>query len=385
MDGSVKRHVFDTEHEEFRHSVRAFVDRELAPNAANHRAEKGFGRDPWLQAGKQGFLGFMMPERFGGADQSDFRFNAILGEELALLGYGYASAFGLNVDVVSSYLRDLTTESQKERWLPSFCSGEMVTAIAMTEPATGSDLAGISTTATKKNRGWLVNGSKTFITNGAVADLVIVAVKTDPAARSRGISLLVVESGTEGFERGKRLDKVGQPEVDAVELFFADVFVPDENVLGQVGKGFGYMMRGLAQERLSVAVAAVADTFAVFSTTVEYAKDRRAFGHAIGAFQHNRFQLATMATEIDVTRSWVDACLMAHVHGDLSPADAAKAKYWATEVQNRVIDGCVQIFGGYGYMREQRVARAWMDARVTRIYAGTNEIMREVIGRDLGF
>jgi alkylation response protein AidB-like acyl-CoA dehydrogenase len=380
----MKRTVFNAEHEEFRRAVRTFVGRELLPNAERHRAEKGCGREPWLAAGKQGFLGFMMPERFGGANEQDFRFNAVFNEELATLGYGYASSFGINVDVVSPYLRDLTTEGQKQRWLPRFCSGEMITAIAMTEPTTGSDLANIAATATRQDGGWLLNGSKTFITNGAVADLVIVVAKTDPAARTRGFSLLVIEGGTEGFERGLRLDKVGQPEVDTTELFFTDVFVPDENILGVPGEGFAYLMGSLTQERLSVAIAAVADALAIFESTVEYAKQRHAFGQPIGGFQHNRFQLATMATELDVTRAWIDRCLLAHVEGELDAVDAAKAKYWSTEVQNRVIDTCVQIFGGYGYMREQRVARAWMDARVTRIFAGTNEIMREVIGRGLG-
>jgi alkylation response protein AidB-like acyl-CoA dehydrogenase len=303
---------------------------------------------------------------------------------LAALGYGYASAFGINVDVVSPYLRNLTTEEQKERWLPRFCAGEMITAIAMTEPGMGSDLLAITSTATRCEGGWLLNGSKTFITNGSIADLIIIAAKTEPSARSKGISLLVIENGAAGFERGEPLDKVGQPEVDATELFFSDVFVPNENVLGEAGAGFSYIMHGLAQERLSAAISAVADAVAVFETTTDYAKERKAFGQTIGSFQHNKFQLATMSTELDVAQAWIDRCLAAHIDGTLDPVDAAKAKYWATEVQNRVIDACVQIFGGYGYMREQRVARAWMDARVTRIFAGTNEIMREVIGRQLG-
>lgn len=380
----MNRDLFEDIHQEFRQAVQVFIDRELVPHAVRHREEKSFGRRPWLQAGKQGFLGFMMPERFGGSGQNDFRFNVVFAEELAVLGYGYASAFGINVDVVSPYLRDLTTEEQKERWLPRFCAGEMITAIAMTEPGTGSDLLAISSTATRCEGGWVLNGAKTFITNGAIADLIIVAAKTDPSARSKDISLLVLENGAGGFTRGKPLEKVGQPEVDATELFFSDVFVPNEDVLGEPGNGFSYIMHGLAQERLSASVAAVADAIAVFETTIEYAKQRQAFGQAIGSFQHNRFLLATMSTELDVTRAWVDRCIAAHVQGILDPADAAKAKYWATEVQNRVIDGCVQMFGGYGYIREQRVARAWMDARITRIFAGTNEIMREVIGRNLG-
>jgi long-chain-acyl-CoA dehydrogenase len=326
----------------------------------------------------------MMPEDLGGGGVVDYRYNAILDEELASLGFAYASAFGLNVDVVSPYLLELANEDQRARWIPPFCSGELITAIAMTEPGTGSDLAGITTTAKPCNEGFVLNGTKTFITNGAVADIVIVAAKTDPGAGSRGISLLVVEAGMEGFDRGSKLDKVGQPEVDAAELFFHDVFVPRSNLLGEPGGGFPAMMRRLPQERLSVAVTAVADAYCAFELALAYAKERRAFGQPIGSFQHNRFELATMATELDVARAWVDRCIAAHVDSKLSTVDAAKAKYWATEMQNRVIDGCVQLFGGYGYMTESRIARAWADARVTRVFGGTSEIMREVIGRGLG-
>jgi long-chain-acyl-CoA dehydrogenase len=378
------RLIFDPEHDEFRTAVRRFVEGELAPHAEAHRQQKGIGRDPWLAAGRLGFLGFMMPEDLGGGGVADYRFNAILNEELASLGFAYASAFGLNVDVVSPYLLDLTTEDQRSRWIPRFCSGELITSIALTEPGTGSDLAGITTNAKPCDGGWLLNGSKTFITNGAVADLVIVAAKTDQAARSRGISLLVVEAHAEGFERGNKLNKLGQPEVDATELYFRDVFVPHSNVLGEPGEGFSAMMRRLPQERLSVAVTAVADAYCAFDLALEYAKERQAFGKPIGSFQHNRFELAKMVTELDVTRAWVDRCIVAHVDSKLSTEDAAKAKYWATEVQNRVIDGCVQLFGGYGYMSEYRIARAWADARVTRVFGGTSEIMREVIGRGLG-
>jgi alkylation response protein AidB-like acyl-CoA dehydrogenase len=380
----LQRTIFEAEHDAFREAVKAFIARELLPFAHEHREQKCIPRHVWRRAGEAGFLGFMMPAEFGGGGTSDFRFNAVLGEELARLGYAYSSAIGINVDVVSTYLRDLTTPEQKARWLPCFCTGETITAIAMTEPGAGSDLAGIATTAAKTEGGWMLNGSKTFITNGAEADLIIVAAKSDPNMGARGITLFVVERGAGGFSRGTKLDKIGQPEASATELFFSNVFVPDADVLGQPGEGFAAMMRGLAQERLSAAVAAVADAFAVFDETLAYVRERHAFGASIGSFQHNKFQIATMATELDITRAWVDRCIEAHVAGDLSAVDAAKAKYWSTEVENRVIDGCLQLFGGYGYMREYRVARAWIDARVTRIFAGTNEIMREVIGRSFG-
>jgi len=380
----MKRDFFESEHEEFRTAVRQFVARELAPHASIHREQKGIGRGPWRAAGEQGFLGFMMPERFGGGGINDFRFNAVFGEELATLAYGYASAFGLNLDVMSPYLLDFTNEEQKHRWIPKFCTGELIVALAMTEPGAGSDVAALTTNAKRRNGGWVLNGSKIFITNGAVADLVIVAATTDSVKKARGLTLFAVEAQTPGFARGKKLDKVGQPEVDATELFLDDVEVSDANVIGDVDAGFGYMMKGLAQERLSVAIAAVADGYAVFEETLRYVKERSAFGQAIGSFQHSRFQMATMWTELDVARSYVDACLKSHVFGELDGVTAAKAKYVATETENRVLDGCVQLFGGYGYMKEYRVARAWMDGRVTRIFAGTNEIMREVIGRGLG-
>lgn len=380
----MKRTPFEFEHEQFRGVIREFIARELAPHAAQHRLDRGIGREPWLSAGRLGLLGFMMPERFGGGDVNDFRFNAVAGEEFAGLGFGYASTFGINLDIVSPYLLKHTTEEQKARWIPPFCEGKLITAIAMTEPGAGSDLAGMTTSARRSNEGWLLNGAKTFITNGAVADLVLVAAKTDPAARARGISLFAVEAGSPGFARGSKLDKVGQPEVDAVELYFDDVFVPDSGVIGEIGEGFAYMMDGLAQERLATAIYSIADGFAVLSQTLDYAKSRSAFKQPIGSFQHNRFLLADMVTQLEMVRAFVDACLTAHVQGDLDGVTAAKAKYVATETQNRVIDSCVQLFGGYGYMREYRVARAWMDARVTKIFAGTNEIMLEVIGRSLG-
>ena len=303
---------------------------------------------------------------------------------LAAAGMAYASCIGIHTDVVAPYLTELTTPDQRERWLPAFCDGSRVTAIAMTEPEGGSDLAALRTRAVRTDGGWALSGSKTFITNGLVADLVIVAARTNQGSASQAISLLAVERDMPGFVRGRKLEKIGQHEADTAELFFDDVFVPDENILGQVGLGFVYMMERLPQERLSAACANVAHAAAAVSRTLEYVRERRAFGRPIGTFQANRFALAEMTTLIDVTRAYVDQCLMAHVNGRLSAIEAAKAKWWTADVQNTVIDQCVQLFGGYGYMTEYDVARAWTDARVTRIWAGSNEIMKEVIGRSLG-
>jgi alkylation response protein AidB-like acyl-CoA dehydrogenase len=278
----------------------------------------------------------------------------------------------------------LATEEAKKRWLPGFCTGEILTAIAMTEPSGGSDLAALKTTAVRDGDAWVLDGSKTFITNGGSADLVIVAAKTDPEKGAKGITLFGVEAGMPGFTRGTKLDKVGQPEADTSELFFTGVRVPAENVIGEVGRGFVHMMERLPQERLSVAICNLAHARAVLEETIAYVKERKAFGQPIGAFQHNKFLVAELITELDVAQAHVDACLTAHLDRELDAVDAAKAKWWSADVQNRVIDGCVQLFGGYGYMREYRVARAWMDARVTRIWAGSNEIMKEIIGRSAG-
>jgi alkylation response protein AidB-like acyl-CoA dehydrogenase len=279
---------------------------------------------------------------------------------------------------------DLCTEEQKQRWLPGFCRGELITALAMTEPSGGSDLAALKTTAVREDGGWRLNGSKTFITNGYSADLVVVAARTTPEKGARGISLFVLEAGMPGFERGRKLDKVGQPESDTAELFFADVFVPDDNVLGAVDAGFGYLMQRLVAERIGAAVSNIAHTRQILDETLTYVKERTAFGQPIGSFQANKHLLAELVTRCEVTQAFVDACILEQARKALSPADAAKAKWWTAEVQNDVLDACVQLWGGYGYMNEYRVARAWADARVTRIWAGTNEIMKELIGRDLG-
>ncbi len=379
----MRRCVYEADHDEFRGSVRAVLARHVEPFLEQHRVDGLIDRAVWEALGDQGFLGFMVPERFGGGGVSDFRFNAVLGEELARLGLAYASSVGINTDVVAPYLLELTTEEQKARWLPRFATGRLVTAIGMTEPNAGSDLAALRTTAHRDGDEWVLNGSKTFITNGYTADLVIVAARTTPGSRSKGLSLFGVEAGMAGFARGRKLDKVGQPEADTAELFFTDVRVPETLRLGELDAGFAHMMDRLPQERLSCAIGCVAHGDEALTQTIAYARERQAFGQSIGSFQHNKFTLATLRTELDVTRSFVDQCLAAHVHGELDPADAAKAKYWASEVQGRVLDACVQLHGGMGYMRETAVARAWLDARVARIWAGSNEIMREVIGRSL--
>ncbi|MBE1535743.1 acyl-CoA dehydrogenase family protein [Actinomadura algeriensis] len=378
----MRRTVFETDHELFRESVREFVERTLLPLDEDIRNERMLRREVWLEAGRQGFLGMQVPAEYGGQDAGDFRFNAVIGEELARVAVAYNSIVSIHVDICAPYLLELATDEAKKKWLPGFCSGETITAIGMTEPSGGSDLAALKTTAVRDGDSWVINGSKTFITNGGHADLVIVAAKTDPERGAKGITLFGVEAGTPGFHRGTKLDKVGQPEADTSELFFENVRVPDSHVIGELNRGFVHMMERLSQERLSCAIGNVAHARGVLEETIEYVKERKAFGQAIGAFQHNKFLVAELITKLDVAQAFVDQCLAAHVAGELGAVDASKAKYWSSDVQNQIIDGCVQLFGGYGYMREYRVARAWMDARVTRIWAGSNEIMKEIIGRD---
>jgi alkylation response protein AidB-like acyl-CoA dehydrogenase len=381
----VKRSIYDSDHEAFRSSVREFLGREVEPHLEEHVAAKAMPREMWLAAGKQGLLGLEIPEQYGGSEAGDYRYNAVLTEELARVNMALASCVGIHADIVAPYLVHLTTEEQRERWLPKFCTGEILTAIGMTEPSGGSDLAALRTTAVKDGDHWVLNGSKTFITNGYSADLVIVAARTSPEKKARGITLFGVEAGMEGFSRGRKLDKVGQPESDTAELFFEDVRVPDANVIGEVDGGFIHMMQWLPQERLGSAVTNIAHAAAILEETIEYAKERKAFGQSIGAFQHNKFLMAELVTKIEVAQAFIDQAVVAHTKGELTPVDAAKAKWWSAEVQNDVLDHCVQIYGGYGYMNEYRVARAWSDARVTKIWAGSNEIMKELIGRDLGF
>ncbi|MEW2355641.1 acyl-CoA dehydrogenase family protein [Spirillospora sp. NPDC029432] len=380
----MRRTVFEPDHELFRESVREFVERTLVPLDEEIRAERMLRREVWLEAGRQGFLGMQMPAEYGGQDAGDFRFNAVIGEELARVAAAYNSIVAIHVDICAPYLVELATEEAKKKWLPGFCTGELVTAIGMTEPGGGSDLAALKTTAVRDGDSWVINGSKTFITNGGHADLVIVAATTTPEKGAKGITLFGVEAGTPGFSRGTKLDKVGQPEADTSELFFENVRVPDSHVIGELDRGFIHMMERLPQERLSCAIANLAHARGVLEETLEYVKERKAFGQPIGSFQNSKFLVAELITKLDVAQAFVDQCLAAHVDRELSTEDASKAKWWTSEVQNEIIDGCVQLFGGYGYMREYRVARAWMDARVTRIWAGTNEIMKEIIGRSAG-
>lgn len=378
------RTLFDDDHRAFEQSVRAFIDRSVRPGHDSIVEQRFIDRDIWLEAGRSGFLGLEVPEEFGGSEAADYRFNTVLNEQFSRFSAALASSFSIHFDVVAPYLVELGTEEQKRRWLPSFCSGELLTAIAMTEPSGGSDLAALKTTAKKDGSDWIINGAKTFITNGFNADLVVVAASTSPEKKSKGITLFAVEAGMPGFERGRKLDKVGQPEADTAELFFTDVRVPESNLIGEVDRGFVHMMSMLPQERISAAVSNLAHARGIFEETLEYTKQRKAFGQAIGSFQYNKFTLAELATTIDVTQSFVDAAVQKHSAGDLTAVDAAKAKWWTADVQNKILDSCLQLHGGYGYMNEYRVAQAWKDARVTKIWAGSNEIMKEIIGRDLG-
>ena len=379
----MRRTVFEAEHEQFREVVREFLAREVAPHAEAWEAAGIVDREVYRAAGKHGVIGFNVPEQFGGGGVADFRFNAIVAEELAVAGPG-TPAFTLHNDIVAPYLITLGSPEQQQRWLPGFAAGDLIGAIAMSEPGAGSDLAGVRTHAERDGGDWILSGSKTFISSGINADLVIVVTRTDPTAGHRGFSLLVVERDMPGFTRGRNLEKIGQKSQDTAELFFDQVRVPAANVLGQEGRGFYHLMHNLPAERLSIAVSAVAGARAVLDETVTYTKNRTAFGQPIGAFQHNRFVLAELDTELDVARVYVDRCLEAVTVGELTAVEAAKAKWWTTELQKRVVDACVQLHGGYGYMLEYPVARAYLDARVQTIYGGTTEIMKEIIGRDLG-
>ncbi len=378
------RNIYDEDHEALRASAREFIDRVMRPRAEEMIELKSIPRDIWKEAGKQGFFGFDIPEAYGGAGVDDYRFNAVVAEEWARFNMATSSCFGIHADVCPPYIVDLGTEEQKQRWLPGIASGDLIIGIGMTEPSGGSDLAALKTTAVRDGDGWIINGSKTFITNGYQADLVIVAARTDASKGAKGITLFMVERGMEGFVNGRKLDKVGMDESDTAELFFDNVRVPDENRLGEEGKGFIGMMQRLPQERVGSGIANVAQAKAILEETIEYAKDRKAFGQSIGAFQHNKFLLAELVTKIEVAEAYVDDCVLAHSKGELTAIDAAKAKWWSSQVQNDVLDACVQLYGGYGFMNEYRVARAWRDARVTKIWAGSNEIMKELIGRDLG-
>jgi alkylation response protein AidB-like acyl-CoA dehydrogenase len=381
----MERTIYDADHESFRESVREFLDREVQPHLEEHLEQKAMPREFWLAAGKQGLLGLEIPEEYGGSEAGDYRFNAVLIEELSKVNMALPSCVGIHADIVAPYLVHLTTTEQKKRWLPAFCAGELLTAIGMTEPSGGSDLAALKTTAVRDGNDFVINGSKTFITNGYSADMVVVAARTAPEKKARGITLFGVRTDAEGYSRGRKLDKVGQPESDTAELSFENVRVGEQDVIGELDNGFIHMMQWLPQERLGSAITNLAHARQILEETIAYCHDRSAFGQSIGQFQHNKFLLAELVTKAEVTQAYVDQCVLAHNQGELTAIDAAKAKWWSSQVQNDILDACVQLHGGYGYMNEYRVARAWRDARVTKIWAGSNEIMKELIGRDLGF
>lgn len=382
---AMRRTIFNEEHDMFREAVRQFVSREITPNVETWEREGIVPRDLFTAAGSAGFLGMDVPEAYGGGGVEDFRYNQIIGEEVQAAGAGGAGlGITLHNDVCLPYFLSLTTEEQKQRWLPGICSGELITAVAMTEPGIGSDLASMSTSAVRDGDTYVVNGSKTFITNGINADLVITAVKTDPTQKHKGMSLVVIERGMEGFERGRNLEKVGLHSQDTAELFFTDVRVPVDNLLGSEGQGFVHLVRNLPQERLSIAVSAVAGAEAALGWTLDYCRERTAFGQPIGSFQNSRFKLAEMRTEIDIAWVFLDRCVESLNAGELSAEEAAEAKWWSTELHKRVVDTCVQLHGGYGYMLEYPIARAYADVRISTIYGGTTEIMKEIIGRSLG-
>ncbi|MGW0896136.1 acyl-CoA dehydrogenase family protein [Streptomyces goshikiensis] len=378
----MKRQIFDADHEAFRETVRAFLAKEVLPHYDQWEKDGIVSREAWLAAGRQGLLGLAVPEEYGGGGNADFRYAAVIAEEFTRAGAA-GLAIGLHNDIIGPYLTSLATEEQKRRWLPGFCSGETITAIAMTEPGAGSDLQGIRTTAEDRGDHWVLNGSKTFISNGILADLVIVVAKTTPEGGAHGLSLLVVERGAEGFERGRNLDKIGQKSQDTAELFFHDVRVPKENLLGELNGAFVHLMTNLAQERMGIAMAGIAAAEYLLEITTRYVKEREAFGRPLSKLQHIRFEIAEMVTECAVTRTFLDRCITDHSNGELDHVHASMAKWWATELQKRVADRCLQLHGGYGYMNEYQVARAFVDGRIQTIYGGTTEIMKEIIGRSL--
>ncbi|MGB2758173.1 MAG: acyl-CoA dehydrogenase family protein [Acidimicrobiia bacterium] len=381
----MQRHLFADEHQQFRSSFRRFLETEIQPHYEEWESEGIIPRAAIAAAAELGLLGMAYPEEFGGGGTEDFRFSVVVAEEIARLGItSYGLTLGLITDICGPYFLRMCTQEQRERWYPGLIDGSLIPAVAMTEPAIGSDLASMSTRARRDGDRYFIDGAKTFISNGINADLIITAVKTDPTQRHTGMSLIVVEAGTPGFERGRNLDKIGMHAQDTAELFFTEAEVPVSNLLGEEGAGFLGLVSNLPQERLSIAVGGLALARAAFDWTLAYAKEREAFGKPIGTFQHSRFVFAEILTELNVTEAYVDACVTSHLSGELTAEEAASAKYWCTELQGRVVDRCVQMFGGYGYMREYPIARAFVDARISRIYGGTNEIMREIVGRSLG-
>ena len=380
----MRRTIFDEEHDMFRESVRSFIDKEIAPNHEKWEQNGKVDKEMFQKAGSTGFLGMAIPEEYGGGGVEDFRYNSIINEEIQLAGVvGSGMCITLHNDVCLPYFINYCNEEQADRWMPGLANGNLMSAIAMTEPAIGSDLASMGTSAKPEGNGYVVNGSKTFITNGINSDLIITAVKTDPSERHKGMSLLVIEDGMEGFERGRNLDKLGMKSQDTAELFFNDLYIPEENVLGGEGSGFLNLVNNLPQERLSIAITGTASAQAAFNWTVDYVTEREAFGQKISAFQNTRFELAEMKTELDLAWVFVDRQIEALNDGELTAEDAAEAKWWCTEMQLRTITRCLQLFGGYGFMNEYPIARAYADARVQTIYGGTTEIMKEIIGRQI--
>jgi len=380
----IPRTLFTDEHDQFRSVFRSWLDHEVVPNHEQWEADGIIPRELWLEAGKHGFLGLTVPEEFGGGGTDDYRFAAIMTEEIGDTGViGSGNGITLHNDIVLPYFLDACNDEQQRRFLPGMVTGETVGALAITEPNTGSDVAGVRTTAVRHGDVYVVNGAKTFISNGIHADVVVTTVKTDPDAGHRGMSLLLLERQMPGFERGRNLDKMGMHAQDTAELSFADVEVPVANLLGEEGQGFYMLMQNLAQERLGIAVGAVAVAQAAIRWTVEYTRERTAFGVPVASFQNSKFVLAELHTETQAAQVYVDRCIELHTEGALSADQAAAAKYWCTELQNKVVDRCVQLHGGYGYMREYPIARAWADSRIQTIYGGTSEIMKEIVGRSL--
>jgi alkylation response protein AidB-like acyl-CoA dehydrogenase len=379
-----ERTIYNNEHEQFRAAFRQWLDKEIAPHHEQWEADGITPRAMWKQAGSLGFLGYHVPEQYGGGGVNDYKFGAIMQEEVSETGLiGSANGITLHNDIVLPYYLTLCNEDQKARWLPGMVSGDLIGALAITEPNTGSDVAGVRTSAVRKGDVYVVNGSKTFITNGINSDLVITTVRTDPDAGHKGFTLLVLERGMKGFERGRNLSKLGMHAQDTAELSFTDVEVPVENRLGEEGMGFVYLMQNLAQERLGMAVGGVKVASAALQWTLDYTKERKAFGQSIASFQNSKFALAEMATEVQIAQVYVDRCIELHSEERLSAEQAAAAKFWVTELQNKVVDRCLQLHGGYGYMTEYPIARAWADSRIQTIYGGTTEIMKEIVGRSL--
>ncbi len=376
--------IYEESHELFRESFRSFVEAEMAPRRDEFEKAGIMDREVYAAAGKHGFTGMAVPEEFGGGGVKDFRFNAVINDELAKAAMGGGgNGISLHNDITSPYFIEYCNEEQSARWLPGIASGELITAIAMTEPGTGSDLASIATTAVRDGDEYVVNGAKTFITNGINSDLVIVVAKTNAEGGHSGMSLLVVERGMAGFERGRNLDKIGQHSADTAELFFTDVRVPVANRLGEEGRAFEYLSFNLAQERLSIGIMGLSVAKAALDWTVDYVKERQAFGQPIAAFQNTKFKLAEVATEVEVTQPFMDTCITELNDGELTPAKAAMAKLWGSELQNRVTNECLQLFGGYGFMTEYPIGPAYADARIATIYGGTSEIMKTIISKDV--